>query len=298
MGEIRSETVDRAQQGGMPDRIPLWLRGWSLEATLPRAADIENLRAVAEPGTEIYLSALPRIAHEDQLAAAAAIHAAGFEPVLHIAARKFSSESELGEVLEAGATRAGVRKCLVIAGDIDPARGPFASSLDLLLSPVFANSSMVEVGLGGYPEGHPYVQDDDLAESLAAKLAAIREAGMVPNVVSQFCFDAERVLHWLGWLRTFEPTLPVRLGLAGPTSPTTLMKIALRCWVDLPAAGLKAAPNLMRGPAPDRMVADIDAGLKSHHEQGPLELHFYTFGGLAKTARWAKAAATAAELAR
>ncbi|PTW61046.1 methylenetetrahydrofolate reductase (NADPH) [Breoghania corrubedonensis] len=297
MTEIRSETFAKAQNATAPRRLPLWLRGWSVEATMPEKAQIAALEGVLEPGCEIYLSSLPRIQLEDQLAAAVAVHEAGFVPVLHLAARKFVSEQQLADHLGAAGERAGVRKCLVIAGDLDVARGPFGSSLDLIDSSAFARSSVVEVGVGGYPEGHPFVGEESLAQSLATKVETARAAGMVPYVVSQFCFDSVRILHWLGWLRTFEPTLPVKLGVAGPIGAATLMKIALRCWVDVPSSGVRAVPQLVQKGAPDRIVGELDAGLKALHEQGALQLHLYTFGAIERTARWARAAQTTVELA-
>ncbi|MEI2386926.1 methylenetetrahydrofolate reductase [Breoghania sp. JC706] len=290
MTEIRSEAVGRMRRAATPEKVPLWLRGWSVDATPPTVEGISSLGGHIDAGSEIYLSSLPRVAHADQIAAAVAVRRAGFEPVLHLAARKFSSEQELADHLGAAGEGAGVRKAVVVAGDIDAVRGPFGSSIDLIGAPAFASSAIVEVGLGGYPEGHPFVQSGDLASSLAAKIAAVQAVGMVPFVVSQFSFDAARILRWLAWLRTFAPATPVKLGVASPTRPETLMKIALRCWVDMPSSGLKAAP--------DHVIADLDEGLKAHHEQGPVQLHLYSFGALLRTAKWATAATRTAELAR
>ncbi|ADZ71094.1 MetFprotein-like protein [Polymorphum gilvum SL003B-26A1] len=294
MTEIRSRTIDEVQSACAPLRGPLWLAPWSLEATAPTAADIAALAPLVPPGTDVLLSALPRIPHDEQIAAARLVRAAGLEPVLHLSARKFASEAELGHLLETACRDIGLRKVLVIAGDIDAARGPFASSLDLIESAPFRAAPLQSVGIGGYPEGHPFVADADLERSLRSRLDAIRDAGRAPFLVSQFCFDAERILRWLDGLRRLEPALPVRIGLAGPASAATLMKVALRCWVDLPMRHARTATRLLSSGTPDPIVAGLDAGLRPHHRSGPLQIHVYGFGGLVKAAAWAGEAARTA----
>lgn len=292
--EIRSELIDRVQAGGASHGLPLMRRGWSLEATLPDAGEIARLARVLEQGTEIYLSALPRISLDRQIAAARAIRKAGLEPVPHLAARNFVSEEEMQALL----VETGARKCLVIAGDLNAPRGPFPDALSVLRSAAFRASAVQEVAIGGYPEGHPFVGEDEAALQLKTKIAAITENGRTASLVSQFCFDAERILHWLSWLRTIDPHIAVGIGLAGPTQAAKLLKIALRCWVDLPMRSVRAAPQLLRGVSAETIVAALDGGLKAQHESGPLHLHFYSFGGLEKTAHWAKGLTMAQEPAR
>jgi hypothetical protein len=50
------------------------------------------------------------------------------------------------------------------------------------------------------------------------------------RVVTQFCFEPEPVVEWLQRFET-EFDAPVRIGLAGPATPATLLKFALRCGV-------------------------------------------------------------------
>ncbi|WP_321341242.1 methylenetetrahydrofolate reductase [Breoghania sp.] len=297
MNEIRSETVVKARNASVPERTPMWMRGWSVEAVLPGRATIDAVGGILEPGAEVYLSAIARVPNNEQLATAAALHDAGLSPALHLAARKFSSEQELADMLGEAEERAGVRNCLVVAGDVSTARGPFASSLDLISSAAFAGSKIERVGLAGYPDGHPFADDEERAMMLAEKVLAARSSAKEPYVVSQFCFDASRILHWLSWLRTLEPTLPVKLGIAGPASAEILTKVSLRCGVDTPSTGNRSAAPSFQSVGPDRIIGEIDAGLKALHERGPLQLHLYSFGAFERTARWAKAAQSAAEFA-
>lgn len=282
--EIRSELIDRVQMGEAMARAQFMARGWSLEATLPDEAEIARLADVLAPGTEIYLSALPRIALDRQIATVDAVRRAGFEPVPHLAARNFTSKAELAAFLEA----TGACKYLVIGGDLNAPRGPFADALSVLESAALKAAKIESIAIGGYPEGHPYLSDDDYAALLKTKIATIERGGREACLVSQFCFDAEKILHWLAWLRAVDAHIPISIGLAGPTDAAKLLKIALRCWVDLPMRSVRAAPQLLRGASAQTIIAALEDGLKAQHESGPLQLHFYSFGGLERTARWAE----------
>ena len=57
--------------------IAAFMRGGSLEATRPNAADVAALKDAAAPGTPIYLSAVLTRPQEEVVAQAAAVRAAG-----------------------------------------------------------------------------------------------------------------------------------------------------------------------------------------------------------------------------
>src|SRR3954463_14523532 len=100
-------------------RITDFMRGYSLEATRPKASDIEALKASTSKGTRVYLSAVAGKPIEEVVAHAKAVHAAGFEPVPHLAARKFASPAVLSGLLARLNGEAQVSRVLVIAGDSD-----------------------------------------------------------------------------------------------------------------------------------------------------------------------------------
>src|SRR5882724_9804131 len=79
--------------------IVAFMRGCSLEATRPNAAVIATLKTVA-PGTPVYLSAVLTRPQEEVVAQAAAVRAAGLEPVPHLAVRNFASAEALRGVLD------------------------------------------------------------------------------------------------------------------------------------------------------------------------------------------------------
>ena len=50
-------------------------------------------------------------------------------------------------------------------------------------------------------------------------------------MVTQFGFDAEPILRWVGALRARDIFCPVRIGVAGPATVATLAKYAVRCGI-------------------------------------------------------------------
>ena len=275
------------------DAIVDFVRGFSLEATRPSAEDIAVLAAVARPGTRVYVSALPTRPAQDAIEAVASLRAAGFEPVPHLAVRNFATARELDDFL-ARVGEAGVRRVLVIAGDRDQPSGDFRSSIEVIDGGALQRHGIVEIGIAGYPDGHPRISEQDLERSLAEKIHVAETTGMAVHIVTQFCFDAPTVLKWIGRLRDFGVEHPVRVGLPGPTNLATLLRYARRCGVRASAQGLARQAGLVRQlfamSTPDVLVRAI-AEARAHKHLGEIAPHFFSFGGLAQAARWAAAVA-------
>ena len=94
------------------------------------------------------------------------------------------------------------------------------------------------VGIAGYPEGHPRIGDEELNRAMAEKIAAAEATGPAVEIVTQFCFDARAIQNFIARLRAFGFEHRLRIGLAGPTSLTSLMRYASRCGVRASAQGL------------------------------------------------------------
>ena len=153
---------------------------------------------------------------------------------------------------------------------------------------------IIEIGIAGYPDGHPRLSQQDLDRSLADKIRAAETTGMAVHIVTQFCFEARAVLEWIARLRDFGAEQPVRVGLAGPTNLATLLRYARRCGVRASAQGLARQAGLVRQlfamSAPDALVRAL-AEARADRHLGEIAPHFFSFGGLAATARWAQAVA-------
>ena len=287
----RSQLVRR---GGPEQAIADFARGFSLEATRPTAADVAALAGVAPPGTQVYLSAVPTRPPQDSIDGAVRLRTAGFEPVPHIAARMFATARALDDFLARLRAEAGVRRALVIAGDRDQPAGAFHDALELIDDGVLQRHAIAEIGIAGYPEGHPRISTQELDLALMRKVAAADATGIKVHVVTQFCFDPAAIVRWIVRLRGFGLELPVRVGVAGPSNVATLLRYAGRCGVLASAQGLTRQAGLVKHlfaiSAPDALVRAL-AQARTRGDLGEVVPHFYSFGGLAKTARWAQAVA-------
>jgi methylenetetrahydrofolate reductase (NADPH) len=269
-------------------RITGLMTGFSIEATRPSAADIATL-GVLRRGTRVYLSAVPNRPADESLAAAVQIRAAGLEPVPHVAVRNFDSAEALDAFLARLNAEAGVETLLVIAGDRTEC-GPFRRALDVIDNGMLRRRGIRSIGIAGYPQGHPRIGPDELNRALADKIAAAEATGLGVEIVTQFCFDAGAILDFVKRVRGFGFEHRVRVGLAGPTSLTALMRYASRCGVRASAQGLARRSGLVRQmfalTTPDDLIRALaDAGLTD------IVPHFFSFGGIPATARWASAVA-------
>jgi methylenetetrahydrofolate reductase (NADPH) len=274
--------------------IASFMRAGSLEATRPNADDVAALEAAAAPGTAVYLSAVPSRPQEDVVEQAARVRAAGLEPVPHLAVRNFASADALGRFLDRLTGEAGVRRLLVIAGDRAEPAGPFHGALEAIDSGLISRRGITEIGISGYPDGHPRIAGHELERVLAAKLEAAEQTGLAVNIVTQFCLEAAPIIAWVRRLRAHGIDLPVRIGLAGPTSLTTLMRYARRCGVRASTQGLARNAGLIKhllgASAPDGIVR-ILVEQNRDGELGDIAPHLFSFGGIGATARWAASAA-------
>jgi methylenetetrahydrofolate reductase (NADH) len=269
------------------------MREFSLEATLPSRSEIAALRDLIGPGTAIYLSAPPNHAPHRQIAAARDIAAAGFVAVPHIAARSFASRESLDTHL-AQLGEVGVTRVLAVAGDRAQPAGPFADTLTLIRSDILERRGITEIGIAAYPDGHPHIAGHMLAAALTEKLDEAFGRGLGVHIVTQFCFDPEQILGWLRRIRYSRIDVPVRIGIAGPTSLRGLLRYALRCGVRASLEGMMnpKTTQLLGEASPDALIAAL-AEAQSLRNLEPLAVHLFSFGGLVRTARWAVAAAHA-----
>ncbi len=267
--------------------IQALLAGASLELSSRDPAEIDGCADMLEAGTAVYISMPPGQTYHATVALAARLRRAGFRPVPHVAARRIASRDVLDEYLARAAGEAGVDSALVIAGDSDRPSGPFDSSLGLLETGLFQHHGVVHIGVAGYPEGHPKIGETALETALAAKKTLARRAGLDLQFVTQFCFESEPLLVWTTKMKGHG--LPMRVGLSGPASLPRLLRFAILCGIGNSVRALKARPQaitrLLVEAGPEAVVRDI-----ARRGAAPIAgVHFFSFGGLIRTARWLRA---------
>ncbi|MFZ1882666.1 MAG: methylenetetrahydrofolate reductase [Rhodoplanes sp.] len=266
-----------------------FLRGASFETARLAAADLAALKDLGGDAS-VYISAIPGRPAEEQIAVATALRAHGVEPIPHIAVREFASAQALAARLTSLVEQASVRRVLIIAGDRAEPAGPFHAAIELIESGLLQDCGIQDIGIAGYPDGHPRIAPLDLDRALATKIEAAGQTGLRVHVVTQFAFAAEPILRWLARLRDLGIDHPVRIGFAGPATLTGLLRFARICGVKTSAQALARnaglAKNMFARTTPDRLVRPI-AEACADGQFGEVTPHLYSFGGLAATIRWA-----------
>jgi methylenetetrahydrofolate reductase (NADPH) len=262
--------------------------GFSLEMTAKDIAALREAAPLIPPETPVAITFLPGEDAHARIDATIAVRELGFEPMPHFSARRIPSALEFEHYLYAVVARAGVRRCFVVAGDPPEPQGPFSDSMALIGSGVFEGAGVKAIGIGGHPEGHPIMSEDQCWAVIDQKVAAIEARGMAPLIVTQFAFDAEPVLRWLEALRARGIDAPVRIGVPGPAGIKRLLKFAAHCGVGASASVMKkyglSITNLLGSAGPDKLVDSFAAQLSPAH--GKVRLHFYPFGGMKPTVDW------------
>jgi len=208
----------------------------------------------------------------------------GYQVVPHLAARMISGKAELTEITDR-LVGVGITDVFCPAGDADPPAGAYVGSLAMLEHLTELGRPFAEVGITGYPESHPAIEDDVTIQSMWDK----RQHGTY--VVSNLCFDPEAIGSWLRRMRRRGITLPVLIGLPGPVERTKLVGMATKIGVGQSMRFLKSHASVFArlaapgGFSPERFLRQTapvlgDPGLQVSG------LHLFTFNQVAETEAW------------
>lgn len=269
-------------------RTEAFINTFSLEVSAKAMPALRAEAARVPHGTTISIPYLASEVDDARLAAARMVRALGFEPMLHLSARRIGSRAVLERFLERAASEAGVEQCLVIAGDLATPAGPFADSASIIETGLLERFGIRVVGIGGHPEGHPVMSSDDRWQALERKCQAIEARGMAPLIITQFAFDADMVLAWLAVLRARGINVPVLVGVPGPASIARLVRYAAMCGVGASASMLArygiSIGRLLGTAGPEVFVDRLVQGLTDAH--GMISPHLFPFGGIAPSLDW------------
>jgi len=271
-------------------RLSELLVAGSLELSPRELHRAGEVAALLPSTTCIYLPSLPGLPLARTLEAIAAVRAAGLDPVPHVSARRIIDRDEFVSFLKHAVKDHQVHRVLLLGGDEPKPKGPFSDSLQILESGLLRDSGIREIGVAGYPEGHPRIPASALASSFERKILLTREQGLGMYVVTQFSFAPGRVVEYCAQLARSAPDVSVYVGVAGPTDPVALARYAQRCGVSV---SLRALKNLGSGIA--RLVTNSDPREQlvalarysiSREPSNVVGVHLYSFGGAVNTASW------------
>ncbi len=235
-------------------------------------------------GAKVAISCSPRRGIESTLLLGEELLERGFRIVPHIAARLVADRAHLEEIVRR-LDDLKVREVFVIGGDARKPAGPFSGAFELLSAMADLGHDFERIGVGGYPEGHPHIDDETLRRALLDKRP------FATYIVSQMCFDPVAILDWVADIRRRGIGLPVYVGLPGVVERKKLLQISLKIGVGDSARFLTKHTNLVTrflkpgGYSPDELVKELApyVGDQNYNIAG---FHIYTFNQVESTEKW------------
>jgi methylenetetrahydrofolate reductase (NADPH) len=230
------------------------------------------------------VTASPTKGLEASIALAERLRAHGYVVVPHVSARLVVDNAHLAEI-SARLSACGIDDIFVPAGDADPPAGRFDSALSLLVELDHLGRPFSRIGITGYPQSHPNIDDDVTVQAMWDK------RHYATYIVSNLCFDAASIRRWIARVRARGVTLPLYFGLAGPVERTKLLSMAAKVGVGESARILSShADWILRmgapgGYNPSRLLQRTGTALANPASlvEG---LHLFTFNQVLQTEEW------------
>jgi methylenetetrahydrofolate reductase (NADPH) len=248
---------------------------------LPFARSMEQAAELPEK-VRLTVTCSPKHGPDRSVEVAGRLRELGHQVTVHVAARMVRDRAHLDAILGAMA-ETGADDLFLIGGDADPPRGEYDSAVELIKVVAEHRLRPRSVGIAGYPEGHPAISDEALADALAHK------AQFADYVATQMCFDHKALLAWVTRQRNDGLTLPVLVGMPGKVSRAKLLELSARIGVGPSLSFLRKQRGiralLSRGSTADKLydglAPAVDAG-----DLGLAGFHIFTFNQLLESWRW------------
>jgi methylenetetrahydrofolate reductase (NADPH) len=239
-------------------------------------------------GATIAVTASPQLGIEATVDWSERAAREGYEVVPHLAARYVEDRDQLAEVADR-LQAAGVTDIFVPGGDRDEPVGEFESAYELLVALDDLGYSFDEVGITGYPEGHHFLDDEVLVESMN------RKAPYATYLTTQICYDPEKVVDWIERVRDRGIDHPVEVGIPGVMKYQKLLGISKKVGVGDSMKFLQKTSGILgfvrqfigsRGKyTPDKLVDGLGP-YADDDEYAIRGLHVYTFNQVTDTEDW------------
>jgi methylenetetrahydrofolate reductase (NADPH) len=229
------------------------------------------------------VTASPRKGLEPTLDLAERLTGHGYVVTPHLAARMVRDRAELSEICDR-LTGKGITRVFVPGGDAEMPGG-YADALSLLEDLAALGNPFSQVGITGYPESHPTINDDLTIQSMWDKRR------YATHVVSNLTFDPAMLTSWVRRMRARGITMPLLLGLPGPVDRAKLLSMAGKIGVGESTRFLsKHKGTFARLAAPGGFTGEkflqkcaVQLGEPEFGLEG---LHVFTFNQVAETEKW------------
>jgi methylenetetrahydrofolate reductase (NADPH) len=221
---------------------------------------------------------------EPSFALVEAFAAAGYTVVPHLTARLVSDRSHLAEIV-ARFEGLGVKDVFVLAGDAEEQAGAYEGAAPLLRDLAELGHPFEQIGISGYPETHPLIDQTGLVSALAEK------APFASYISTQICFDSRVTAAWIDETWASGVRLPVYVGIPGAVQRAKLLRVSARIGIGESINFLRKHGNFVTrflqpgGFSPDRLIKGLGPALTD--PEGKIAgFHVFTFNDVAETEAW------------
>ncbi len=272
------------------------LEDFSIEVMPRTLAKVDCLETLLPQGSRVYVAHIEGVEFQDMLVTSKRLSEAGYRVMPHFPARIVSNVKTLESWIERYVGEANVTEALLLAGSPTKPCGDLADSMQLMQTGLFEKYRFKRLHIAGHPEGNKDIDPDGSGEkvrrALAWKQAYADQCNTDMAIVTQFAFDAHAVVDWADMLLEAGITMPVHVGLAGPTKLQTLIKFAIACGVgpSLKILQKRAADltKLLTPYEPTEMLEDLSHLIREGRAENIAGIHFFPLGGISSTAAWLK----------
>lgn len=250
--------------------------------------DLLDRLKVLEPNAYVAVTCSPTKGIDETLETTERVIEQGFRVTPHIAAKNVRDKAHLGEIVSRLKTL-NIESIFVPGGDRPEPLGDFSTAFELLRELHEFDHGIREIGIASHPEGHPDVDDETLLQELENKQP------FAQYLVTQMCFDADRLGEWLLNIRNRGVTLPVWIGLPGAIERGRLLRTSMRIGVGDSLRFLRKKTNvaaeLMKSSMykPDQLILDF-ASYQAMPDINVAGYHLFCFNQVESTENWRKEA--------
>lgn len=285
----RSESGEAAASETVAD----FLSGYSIEVMPRTAAKVEDFRQILPDGTRVYIAHIEGTPIEEMVDTARRITGEGFAVMPHFPARIIKDRATLEDWISRYVD-AGVDQALLLGGGVEQPHGDYDNSMQLMETGLFDRHGFKRLHIAGHPEGNKDIDPDGGTKEVDAavkwKQAFSERTDAEMAIATQFAFESQPVIEWAERLQAMGVTLPIHVGIAGPTKLQTLIKFAIACGVGPSLRVLQRRAldltKLMVPFEPTEVLADLAAYKAKNPGSLISQVHVFPLGGIKASAAW------------
>ena len=275
-------------------QLEAFLKDYSIEV-MPRTAEkVEDFRDLLPAGTRVYIAHIEGTPIADMVATAKRIANEGFPVMPHFPARIIKDQATLADWIARYNGEAGVEQALLLAGGVAKPHGDFHSSMQLMETGEFDKAGFKRLHVAGHPEGNKDIDPKggmkNVEEALQWKQKFSERTDAEMAIATQFAFEAGPVIKWANDLAAAGVTLPIHIGIAGPTRLQTLIKFAIACGVGPSVRVLQRramdVSKLLMPFEPTEILSELAAHKAANPDFNITKVHVFPLGGIKASGNW------------